>query len=363
VRVYTWEEDKQGFAPKDALGMDNPEKFLQCYGSVNDSPYAKHLVDTALTNPRARKYDFNAPEFQEFGPDPHNEKLDKPDDLPWAVVPLVIAGRLYGRIAVDNAHTQREITEDSLKYLDLFAALAAEAIANAQTIEMERASKLSAEYLATTIGHEIKNISQALGVLLGDLRDEQLHEDTQRDLEEAIEMVRAMNVASRSLLEFTTKLPRGIAPHSIRELVKLALNSVQAYLGLHDIKTKESWKGDPVVDVNPHMMVVAFVSIIRNAIDAMRGKERVLSISVCQTNSHVEVIFEDTGRGLTEEALHRCFDKGFSTKGEGNNGLGLWMVKQIVSEHNGEVTAANRPKRGARFVISLPVVKQRGGNG
>jgi nitrogen fixation/metabolism regulation signal transduction histidine kinase len=65
---------------------------------------------------------------------------------------------------------------------------------------------------------------------------------------------------------------------------------------------------------------------------------------------------EDEGPGLSETDLPRLFDPYFSRK-EGGVGLGLAMVKRIVEEHGGRVTASNRTDgtTGAVFRISLPV--------
>lgn len=66
---------------------------------------------------------------------------------------------------------------------------------------------------------------------------------------------------------------------------------------------------------------------------------------------------EDNGIGLSEEALKHIFDKFYqadsSHKQEGN-GLGLALVKRIVSMHDGTVSAENIKEGGCRFTVTLP---------
>lgn len=62
-------------------------------------------------------------------PDPNAVKLGKPLLMPWAVAPLFVGGVLYGYLACDNAHQNKEITEQDLQLLDVFASLAAQAVA------------------------------------------------------------------------------------------------------------------------------------------------------------------------------------------------------------------------------------------
>lgn len=69
---------------------------------------------------------------------------------------------------------------------------------------------------------------------------------------------------------------------------------------------------------------------------------------------------EDNGTGIDPALLERIFEPGFSTRGghsagETHRGLGLSVVRQIVEEAGGTVTAQNRPAGGARFLIELPL--------
>jgi len=65
---------------------------------------------------------------------------------------------------------------------------------------------------------------------------------------------------------------------------------------------------------------------------------------------------EDTGPGLTEEAQKRIFDKFYqvdsSHKQEGN-GLGLALVKRILTIEKGEISVENLPDTGCKFTVTL----------
>jgi signal transduction histidine kinase len=67
----------------------------------------------------------------------------------------------------------------------------------------------------------------------------------------------------------------------------------------------------------------------------------------------VEVV--DTGSGMDEATLARLFEPFFTTRAaRGGSGLGLAVVKSIVVEHGGTVTASSVPGVGSRFTVELP---------
>ena len=62
----------------------------------------------------------------------------------------------------------------------------------------------------------------------------------------------------------------------------------------------------------------------------------------------------DEGSGIAAEMMPRLFQFGASTKGDGGNGMGLWLVKQLVSRHGGSVEVESKEGNGARFTVIWP---------
>jgi signal transduction histidine kinase len=66
-----------------------------------------------------------------------------------------------------------------------------------------------------------------------------------------------------------------------------------------------------------------------------------------------EVCVEDTGKGLSEDALDQIFEPFFTTKAEGL-GLGLAISRSIVENHGGSLSAVMSRRRGGVFRFRLP---------
>lgn len=127
ARVFGLSRDPLRFVCLDSIGVERDGRFSGVEIRVSQSPYAQYTSNHWRDSPVAA---IRFPSM--FGTDPSAPKLCKPEDLPWAIVPLVIAGELFGYIAADNALSRREITPASLNYMSLIGALAAQAIANAR---------------------------------------------------------------------------------------------------------------------------------------------------------------------------------------------------------------------------------------
>ncbi len=70
----------------------------------------------------------------------------------------------------------------------------------------------------------------------------------------------------------------------------------------------------------------------------------------------VRLVVTDTGRGITPDMRERVFEPFFTTRAaEGGTGLGLAVVKALVTDHSGTVTVDSTPGVGSEFVVLLPI--------
>jgi len=111
--------------------------------------------------------------------------------------------------------------------------------------------------------------------------------------------------------------------------------------------------------------VISNLSSNAQSFSAAGGKVRILCRRV---RSQIEIVVDDDGPGIREDALERVFERFYTDRphqGFGqNSGLGLSISKQIIEAHSGRIWAENRPGpigpegeptvAGARFVVRLP---------
>jgi len=82
----------------------------------------------------------------------------------------------------------------------------------------------------------------------------------------------------------------------------------------------------------------------------------VLRVGLARADGQARITVADTGHGIPPEDLPKIFDAFFTTKETGKGtGLGLTVVKGIIEEHGGTITAESEPGHGTTFTITLPL--------
>ena len=100
-----------------------------------------------------------------------------------------------------------------------------------------------------------------------------------------------------------------------------------------------------------------FFSLIDNALQANQDKKnRHLVITGAVKDECVELRFSDNCGGIPPENLDRIFEPFFTTKSAGNGtGLGLCIVKDIVSRSGGKIHVESKFGKGTTFLVTLPI--------
>ena len=94
------------------------------------------------------------------------------------------------------------------------------------------------------------------------------------------------------------------------------------------------------VSLNPTLHSWTIENLVKNAIDAMKGKGK-LALQIEQEGASVKINVSDTGSGIQKSQFKSIFEPGFTTKKRGW-GLGLSLSKRIVEEyHNGTIKVLN----------------------
>ena len=109
----------------------------------------------------------------------------------------------------------------------------------------------------------------------------------------------------------------------------------------------------PEIMADSTMLYQSFLNILINAMQSTPDGGRI-RVEISSNDRWLTVHFDDEGQGIPPENLDKIWDPFFTTKEQGT-GLGLGIVKNVVESHGGSIQIVNRPVRGTRVTIELPV--------
>ena len=112
---------------------------------------------------------------------------------------------------------------------------------------------------------------------------------------------------------------------------------------------------DAMILADEKMLNQVWTNILSNAIK-YSFENGTISISLKQQENLI-VTISDTGKGMSEETLSHIFERfyqGEKSHNQEGNGLGLSIVKKIISLHNGSIDVTSQLNQGSSFVITLP---------
>lgn len=107
------------------------------------------------------------------------------------------------------------------------------------------------------------------------------------------------------------------------------------------------------VFADPNMLGQVLLNIMKNAIQAMQGKENSkLHVRVEAAANQTQIKITDNGPGIEPEILNEIFVPFFTTKTEGT-GIGLSIARQIMRTHGGNIKVSSIPGKETTFTLSL----------
>jgi signal transduction histidine kinase len=123
-----------------------------------------------------------------------------------------------------------------------------------------------------------------------------------------------------------------------------------------EIEFNVNVQGNCIVEAYAGETRQVLLNIVRNACEAISRPGAHVNVVIKGENEGVEVVVIDEGVGIEPAVMARIFNFGVTTKGAEGNGMGLWMVKHILTKYGGDVEVDSGQDKGTRFRLWWPRV-------
>lgn len=148
---------------------------------------------------------------------------------------------------------------------------------------------------------------------------------------------------------------------SIKDMVNILAINTNEYLEQENLNIEVKYRIKSDVFVKNHYYLMSILrNLINNAIEACKeGSSPSISLTVNEEDDDVKIYVTDNGTGIKEDHMNYIFNPGFSTKfnketGDIGRGVGLTLVKDLVSEHfDGSIEVESTVGSGTTFIIII----------
>lgn len=223
-------------------------------------------------------------------------------------------------------------------------------------VEEEKSEAL--EQMMDEVAHEVRNPLFSIGGFARRVYENLPEGNPNKNYMEMIiqDVARLENMIKR-LIDLKTMAICYMEPTNVNEVIIKAMKLFEQEIEDKGIKVEtELMDNLPPISADKEQIKSALANLIKNAIEAMQDKIRLLKIVSRISNGYVEIKVSDTGKGIPRDKLKSIFDPLFTSKIYGP-GLGLTFTLKIIQTHRGTISVESESGKETTFTIRLPIKK------
>lgn len=214
----------------------------------------------------------------------------------------------------------------------------------------------SLERFSFTVAHDIKSPLSSAYTLMT-LIEAELEGNNNETLREYIDLLKKINEQTREMVNGILDYSRANYNSIKQEDVDLSLflNQIAEEYRLSDKVTFILPPHLPTIRFNKLALKQIFGNLINNAIKHNNKAQCHISIECTPKEDFYEIAVTDNGPGIPERDKERVFDlfENLKTTLEDSHGIGLSIVKKLVTQANGNIWVDVANTNGARFVFTI----------
>jgi len=285
---------------------------------------------------------------------------------PLVAVPVLAGDAVVGELAVANPPGDRVFDDIDQQLLEDLAAHVAVAVRWAQQGEQQRELELQRQEVVDTARHDIRTplgAGKGYAQLLSQRREQMSPEQVQTALAGLIDAFDRIESFSERLLVDERNTLVGVTPQwaevEVAEVLERIARDAEASTGRRAVVVDVAAGTPPYLAGDPEMVREVLDNLVGNALKHAPNGTLVV-VSARSEGDQVRLDVRDQGPGIPDSEQSRLFERWTRTDSSRSRqlpgyGLGLSIVKRLVTAHGGTLGLSSRPGEGATFWVTFPV--------
>ena len=269
----------------------------------------------------------------------------------------VTAKRKNGELFPIELSVTEIAADEEVRYAAFIRDISEKSRLHDRLVESERLAVLGGA--AAKIGHEIANPINGMTLTIQLLEHQMVKAAPAIDNQMAANLAKLKNEISRlnrlvgQFRTISRKEPYEFRPTDLVALIEDVSSSQKAFCASRGIEIVHRFAPNfPEVTVDRDKITQAVLNLFKNAIEAMPNGG-VITVSLTDSAQDISIGIADTGTGIP--AGLDIFAPFVTSKREGT-GIGLVIVRQIVTAHRGSIAYRSEQEHGTTFTITLPIL-------
>jgi len=209
--------------------------------------------------------------------------------------------------------------------------------------------------MAKQVAHEIKNPLTPMRLTVQSFqKNSGINSNNEKNkindfCQTLIEQIDTMSNVATSFSDFATLPKTQLEKTDIVEATKKAVEIFE-----QNNITFVTSSNSIFVKLDKEQWIRVMTNLIKNSIQAIpHERDPDILVQISESSKSVKILVSDNGQGVSKINRDKIFEPKFTTKSDGM-GLGLGIVRNIISSHRGKISYKSKRNKGTNFTISLP---------
>lgn len=222
-------------------------------------------------------------------------------------------------------------------------------------LQLERTYRLSLMgQMAATMAHEIKNPLASIKGSVEILCNPETNNSDKKEFESiVVKEIKRVDNTIKDYLNFARPKPIDLKKINLSDSVRIAVKQIEKQAKESELLISNNFPDNIFINGDAAKIHQVLLNLLLNAIQAS-PTNKTITINGKLFQNQIILSINDQGYGMENSEQGKIFDPFYTTK-ETGSGLGLAVVKSIITGHNGSIEVESQQNTGTSFNITLPI--------